>query len=113
MEVKRPSREEIVAAVGAMGEDLPAVAKACLLLCNPTRIMIARVLQKMGSARTTDIAAALGFTPPAVTQHMTEMARQGAIYSDRDAQSKFYSIDLTTDIGNAVFDLASNMNAQY
>ena len=73
----------------AKADQVAAVMKA---LANPRRLLILCQLAEVGSASVTSLAAAVGLSQSALSQHLSLMRDEGLVGFDRDGQTLNYRI---------------------
>ena len=73
----------------AKADEVAAVMKA---LANPRRLLILCHLAEVGTASVNSIAAAVGLSQSALSQHLGLMRDEGLVGFDRDAQTLNYRI---------------------
>ena len=78
-----------LSALQAKAGEVAAVMKA---LANPRRLLILCHLAEVGSASVNALAAAVGLSQSALSQHLGLMRDEGLLTFDRDGQTLYYRI---------------------
>jgi ArsR family transcriptional regulator len=78
--------------VASLEQQASRVAAILRAIANERRLMILCKLVEMGEANVTSLAAAVGLSQSALSQHLAKMRQEGIVTYRRDRQTLWYRI---------------------